>query len=457
MTRRILLSYLTVTFVVLVILEVPLGIFYAQREEERLANDIQGDASVLAMAYEDALEHGTGLDPTAAQRYGERTGARVVVTDAAGTSLVDTDGEVPRDLSTRPELAEALAGRRSSGSRRSETLGTDLLYVAVPVGSGSSILGAVRVTFDRHEVTERIRRFWAGLLLVAVAVLGAVAGLGWTIARWVTRPLRRLESAATRFAVGDLRVEEVDPDAPPEVAVLWRTLNDMAARLGRLMAEQRSFVADASHQLRTPLTALRLRLENLEQAARAGEVDLADLDAATLETERLAALVEDLLRLARAEQPLQARPTDLGEVVTQRLDTWGAVADAQGISLHPELPDPPPWGLVVPSGLEQVLDNLLDNALRVAPPGSQVRVRVRHDGRWALLEVADRGPGLDTFSKAAALERFRHGPDSHGSGLGLPIASALVEASGGRLDLCDEEGGGLRVEVRVPLVAPAPT
>jgi two-component system sensor histidine kinase TctE len=73
------------------------------------------------------------------------------------------------------------------------------------------------------------------------------------------------------------------------------------------------------------------------------------------------------------------------------------------------------------------------------------------------LEVADRGPGLDAASKAAALERFRHGPDSHGSGLGLPIATALVEASGGRLDLCDEEGGGLRVEVRVPLVAPAPT
>jgi signal transduction histidine kinase len=457
MTRRILLSYLTVTFVVLVILEVPLGIFYAQREEERLANDIQGDASVLAMAYEDALEQGTGLDPAAAERYGERTGARVVVTDAAGTSLVDTDGSVPRDLSTRPEVAEALAGSRSSGSRRSDTLGTDLLYVAVPVGSGSSVLGAVRVTFDRHEVTERIRRFWVGLLLVAVAVLGAVAGLGWTIARWITRPLRRLERAAHRFAGGDLQGEEVDPEAPPEIAVLGRTLNDMAARLGRLMAEQRSFVADASHQLRTPLTALRLRLETLEQAARTGEVDPDDLDAATVETERLAVLVEDLLHLARAEQPLQARPTDLGEIVTQRLDTWEAVADGNGITLRSELPDPPPWGLVVPSGLEQVLDNLLDNALRIAPPGSEVRVRLHEAGGWALLELADHGPGLDAEAKAAALERFRHGPDSHGTGLGLPIAAALVAASGGRLELCDEEGGGLRVEVRLPLVAPAPT
>jgi signal transduction histidine kinase len=252
-------------------------------------------------------------------------------------------------------------------------------------------------------------------------------------------------------------VDEVDPDAPPEIAVLWRTLNDMAARLGRLMAEQRSFVADASHQLRTPLTALRLRLENLEQSARSGAVDLADLDAATVETERLTALVEDLLRLARAEQPLTAEPTGLGEVVAQRLDTWEAVADAQGISLHPDLADPPPCGLVVPSGLEQVLDNLLDNALRVAPPGSEVRVRLHSDGRWAVLEVADHGPGLDAGAKAAALERFRRGPDSHGSGLGLPIANALVEASGGRLDLCDEEGGGLRVEVRLPLVAPTPT
>jgi signal transduction histidine kinase len=454
-TRRILLSYLTLTFVVLVILEVPLGIFFAQREQERLTNALEGDASVLAMAYEDALEHGTEPDPEAAMRYEERTGARVVLTDAAGTSLVDTGGEVPRDLSTRPEVAEALTGMRSSGNRHSETLGADLLYVAVPVGSGSSILGAVRITFDQHEVTERIRRFWLGLVLVAVAVLGAVAVIGWTIARWITSPLRRLEASASRFAAGDLHPEPVDPSAPEEIAVLWHALNDMATQVDRLVSQQRSFVADASHQLRTPLTALRLRLENLDQDARSPEgVDPADLDATGVEVERLAALVEDLLLLARAERPRAPVPTDVLEVVGQRVDTWSAVAEAQGVDLVAELPDTAVRAMVVPSALEQVLDNLFDNALNASPAGSEVAVRLLPDADHVLLIVSDHGPGLDPAGKVAALERFHRGPGSSGSGLGLPIAVELAVASGGSLELCDEPGGGLRVEVRFPSAPP---
>lgn len=455
MTRRILLSFLTLTSLVLVVLEVPLGIFYAQREDERLTNALTGDASVLAMLYEEALEQGAEADPAAARRYADRTGARVVVTDAAGTSLVDTDGSVPRDLSTRPEVVEALRGSRASGTRRSDTLGTDLLYVAVPVGSGSSVLGTVRITFDRHEVTERVRRFWAGLVLVAIAVLAAVTGIGWTIARWITRPLRHLEATASRFAGGDLQIESVDPEAPAEITVLWHTLNDMAARLDRMMSEQRSFVADASHQLRTPLTALRLRLENLEQAARSpAGIDPDDLDAATAETERLGALVEDLLLLARAEEPPAAVPTEVRDVVTQRADIWTAVAEEHGVELGTRLPAGPVWALVVPSGLEQILDNLLDNAIRVAPRGSDVDIElVQHEHR-VVLSVADRGPGLDDGAKVAALERFWRGPDSDGSGLGLAIVGELVSASGGDLELVDEPGGGLRVEVTLPLAGP---
>ena len=453
MTRRILLSYLTVTFVVLLMLEVPLGIFYAQREDERLANDVEGDATVLAMAYEDALQHGTPFDPRAAQLYESRTGARVVVTDAAGVSQVDTDDSVPRDFSTRPEIADALSGERSSGTRRSDTLDTDLLYVAVPVGSGASVLGAVRVTFDQHEVTERIRRFWLGLVLVGAAVLVVMAAIGWTIARWITRPLRLLAATAERFAEGDLHVEDVDPDAPPEIAALWGTLNHMAARLDELVAEQRSFVADASHQLRTPLTALRLRLENLEQEVGAADAPRPDdLDAAIAETERLAELVEDLLHLARAERASETVPTNVREAVEQRLDTWSAVGDAEGVELQAEIGEGDLRALAVPGGVEQILDNLLDNAIRVSPQASVVRVGLAHVGDHVVLVVSDPGPGLDETAKQAALDRFWHGPDSHGSGLGLPIAAAIAANSGGGLKLSDTPGGGLLVEVRLPAV-----
>ena len=148
MTRRLLLSYLTVAVVVLVLLEVPLGIFYAQRERERVTAGLEHDASVLASIYEDALEAGSELDPTPAEEYERRTGARVVVTDAAGVSRVDTGGAVPRDFSTRPEIIRALSGGRATGTRRSETLGTDLQYVALPVASGGQVHGSVRLTLD---------------------------------------------------------------------------------------------------------------------------------------------------------------------------------------------------------------------------------------------------------------------------------------------------------------------
>jgi hypothetical protein len=126
-TRRLLLSYLTITLIVLLLLEIPLGLFYAQRERERLAADVEHDATVIATLYEDDLEVGAPLDPTPADTYEDRTGARVVVVDADGIARVDTGGDVPRDFSTRPEIAAALEGERAAGTRRSDTLGTDLL------------------------------------------------------------------------------------------------------------------------------------------------------------------------------------------------------------------------------------------------------------------------------------------------------------------------------------------
>ena len=133
MTRRLLASYLTITAIVLVMLMVPLGVFYAQRERERLASAVEHDANVIATLYEDDLEAGTALDPVPADTYQDRTGARVVVVDAAGISQVDTGDVADRDFSTRPEIEAALGGVRTSGTLRSDTLGTDLLFVAVPV------------------------------------------------------------------------------------------------------------------------------------------------------------------------------------------------------------------------------------------------------------------------------------------------------------------------------------
>ena len=250
MTRRLLVGYLGITVLVLLMLEIPLAVFYGQREEDHLISQAGEDAVVLASFYEDALDAGATVDAVPAEDYAERTGARVVLVDADGVSLLDTEASVPRDFSTRPEMDTALSGVRSAGIRRSDSLDTDLLYVAVPVASGGSVHGALRVTLDAHEVTDRIHRFWLALVVVAVVVLSAVLAIGWAVARSITRPIRSLQRAALRFSDGDLTPAPVDPDAPPELADLASSLNTMAERLDDLMARQRAFVGDASHQLR---------------------------------------------------------------------------------------------------------------------------------------------------------------------------------------------------------------
>ena len=187
-TRRLLASYLLITALTLVLLEVPLGVFFAQRERERIAADLEHDANVLATLYVDDLENDRPLDPAPATAYGERTGARVVVVDPDGISLIDTAGPIERDFSTRPEIAEALSGQSATGTRSSDTLATDILYVAVPVASSGTVHGALRLTIDTSDVTARIHRFWLALTAIAVVIIGLVAIVGWWLARSVTSP-----------------------------------------------------------------------------------------------------------------------------------------------------------------------------------------------------------------------------------------------------------------------------
>jgi signal transduction histidine kinase len=452
MTRRLLASYLSITAFVLLIIEVPLGITFARAERDRLAAAIERDATVLATVVEDTLEAGatTGLDPVAAA-YQDRTGGRVVIVDRQGVTVADSDPPAPgrRDLSTRPEIAAALRGEHTAGSRSSSTLGGTFLYVAVPVASQGQVYGAVRITYPTSTVDARVRRVWLALAGVAVVVLGAVALVGFALARSTTRPLRALERATTAAARGDLEARAPIGQGPAEVRRLAVTFNDMAARLGRLLDSQRAFVADASHQLRTPLTALRLRLENLEAATPPAAAD--DLRAVVAETGRLARLVDGLLVLARAETaPGRREVIDLAAVIADRRVAWTPLAAEQGVTLTAH-PISATFVWAVPGALEQVLDNLLANALRVAPAGSRVELAVRRAGAWVELHVTDQGPGMPADQRERAFDRFWRGPatDSEGTGLGLAIVRQLLEASGGTAELRANADGGLDAVARL--------
>ena len=457
MTRRLLISYLSLAVVVLAMLEVPLGFINARGERAQLTAKVERDAVTIASLAESTIE---GDAPTSnlpaiealAGRYAADTGARVVITNEQGLAVVDSSPPVPgrRSFATRPEFRAALRGDVATGTRHSSTLGYDLLYVAVPIASGGTVHGAVRITYPTSELDRRVRNYWLVLAGIAVIVLAAAALIGLSFARWIRRPLAGLEVAAAEAGAGDLSARAPVPDAPPELRRLALEFNDMVARVDGLVSVQKEFVADASHELRTPLTALRLRLENLER--HVGDGGRASLDAAETEVERLSGLVDELLALARADAgTAPAEAVDLVGMAAARVDVWLATAG----EVRVQLDAPGPVKARVGSDRAvQMIDNLVSNALRHAPEGSVVTVSVaRAAGGLVELRVADEGPGMTAEQKERAFDRFwRGGSGAGGSGLGLSIARRLVEVDGGTIELRDAPGGGLEAIVRLPAV-----
>jgi signal transduction histidine kinase len=442
--RRLLFSYLVIAVLVLALLEIPLAISYAENERNELTSKVERDAVALATLVEDALEHGTPVPQQVrgtASRYDAATGGRVLVVDERSRALIDTAPTGSRDFSSRPEIAAALGGEIATGTRRSTTLDTALLYVAVPVASSGVVHGAVRITYPMSAVNDRIHRYWSILGVIAVAVLAVAVVVALVLARWVVRPIDRLERAAESLGTGDLTAR-APVAGPPEVRQLAETFNAMVAKLGVLVRSQDEFVADASHQLRTPLAALRLRLENLERDVP--ESGRAEVEGALSEVARLGSLVDALLTLARADRAETApRPVDVTEIVDERLAAWSAFADELGVRLEVE-PCQHAWALATSGRLEQVLDNLLANALDASPVGSAITLSIRPSDTVVELHVADEGSGMSVGDRERAFDRFwRAGHAKDGFGLGLAIVERLVTADGGRTELRESATGGL--------------
>ena len=454
MKRRLLISYLSLAVVVLAMLEVPLGFINARGESAQLTAKVERDAVAIASLAESTVE---GDAPTSnlpaiealGRRYAADTGARVVITTRQGIALVDSAPPEPgrRSFATRPEFRAALRGDVATGIRHSSTLGYDLLYVAVPIASGGTVHGAVRITYPTSELDRSVRNYWLVLAGIAAVVLAAAALIGLSFARWIRRPLASLEVAAAEAGAGDLSARAPVPDAPSELRQLALEFNDMVARVEGLVSAQKDFVADASHELRTPLTALRLRLENLER--HIGEGGRGSLAAASAEVDRLSGLVDALLALARADAgTMPAETVDLAAVARARVDAWRPSAGDVHLQLDARGPVAARAGA---DRVVQVIDNLISNAVRHTPGGSTIAVFAARAGGLAELRVTDEGQGMTAEQKARAFDRFwRAGSGSGGSGLGLAIVRRLVEVDGGTIELRDAPGTGLEAVVRLP-------
>ena len=220
MTRRLLASYLALTVVVLVALEVPLAIVNARNEQQDLTAKVERDAFVHASYAEDTLQSGSGGVTThlmaIVKAYQKATGGRVVIVNDEGISIADSHPTVPDEGSflSRPEIAAALHGHTVTGIRRSDTLDTKLLYVAVPVASGGQVFGAVRITYPTSALDHRINRYRLALAAVALIVLAVAALIGFLLARSIARPIRRLEDVAASVGGGELSARASETRRP---------------------------------------------------------------------------------------------------------------------------------------------------------------------------------------------------------------------------------------------------
>jgi signal transduction histidine kinase len=280
-------------------------------------------------------------------------------------------------------------------------------------------------------------------------VLAAV--FGFFISNSLTRPLRRIGTAVDAIGKGQLEVRAPVTTGPLELRQLAESINATSSRLIDLLEVQRSFVEDASHQLRTPLTALQLHLENLQYAEQRPTSE--EFALVLAEVGRLNRLVESLLELARNESrnPVLDE-VDLSDVAVGRVAFWRPLAVEHGLQLAATTRDKIRV-FAIPGVLEQVVDNLLSNAFDATPAGGLIQVTVSKMGSTGVLHVIDTGPGLDATDRQLALRRFWRGrrSDVEGSGLGLAIVDQLLRLSGGSIELREAPGGGVDATVLLRL------
>lgn len=451
MKWRIMAALMGFTLIVLVAQDIPLYNYMETVQHEQVQTSLQRDAFVIAGRAQAALWTKTPdslayLTDTS-RAYRDAGGGRVVVVNSKGTAIVTSDDDetsLGTDYSSRPEVTSALSGQVSAGERFSTTLQEDLLYVAVPVLNGPNIIGAVRLTYPARVVDDSVSAQLRLLGIVALTTLLLAGIIGYIISASLSRRLRLLEHATEKLAEGDLKVRADEKSGPGEIKRLSSSFNKMAERLNVLIEQQRRFAADASHQLRTPLTALRLRLERANDLIREDPVAAGDrLTAAEAEVDRLAAIVEGLLLLSRTEaSTAQVEKFDLAEIARERVEHWQALAGEQGVSVRYEGPVAA-IGMAIKTAPEQVIDNFVDNALGVSPSGSRIIVRVV-EGASITVSILDEGPGLSADDCERAFDRFwRATSDNRGSGLGLAIVSRLMFACGGSARLEPRKPKGL--------------
>jgi signal transduction histidine kinase len=485
-TRRILLMLLGFTAIVLVGAVVPLTLNATSHDRnsfiQAAAGRDQADAAIAQARLDDwpkvAADQPLLVLITQTRQEGD---GLLVVADKFANGACVQEGQVVDEGMPGGDWAElacqaVMQGRVANQAGqpvepKTQTQGSWVI-AAMPVyqrGKGP-LVGTVILAKATESLDHEIFALWVILGTIAVAAMIAAALLAFGLARWVSRPLKGLDAAARRLADGDLAIRAKVQSGPPELRRLGTTFNTMAGRLEALVHGNRAVIADVSHQLRTPLAALRLRLDLL--AADTDPDTGHELAGALDELARLSRLVDGLLAVARAEGVVPVpMAVDVTEVARERVVAWHPVADDRSIVLAVSSSGLGSGGLGSALGvgrsssgpvlawigeghLEQILDNLIANALDALNPGNLVRLTTTATATGARITVTDNGPGMSAEDRDRAFLRFTTS-SPNGTGLGLAIVHRLAISNGGTVRLDQTPGGGLTVTLDFPRV-PAP-
>ncbi|MFF0436417.1 ATP-binding protein [Streptomyces sp. NPDC004327] len=460
MRTRLLPLLIVLMAGVLLALGFPLAASIAASEQQRVVVDRLDDAARFAALAQFVSESHFAPDERRTTLSGELASYHEVYGIRAGIFYRDNrsmaaapeDWVVPYDGEARRAFNEALLGRRSHDpSQVWPWQGGARLIVASPVVRDGDVVAVVVTDSPTGGLRSRILHGWLLVFAGEAAAMLLAVGAAFRLTGWVLRPVRILDAATHDIATGRLKSRVAAAGGPPELRRLADSFNEMADHVEDVLEQQRAFVADASHQLRNPLSALLLRIELLALELPEGNEEIASV---RTEGKRLARVLDDLLDLALAEHTAaDLRLTDIGALTAERVASWRPVAEEKGVAIVADTAALTAWA--DPVALSSALDAVIDNALKFTPEGEAVDVAVRltQGGRVVEIEIADHGPGLTDEELERVGDRFwrsgRH-QNVKGSGLGLSIARVLLAAGHATITYGRNEPHGLKVTVRVP-------
>jgi signal transduction histidine kinase len=448
---RLTTIYLVTTLFVLVGMSLVIYFFTAFYLDEQLDADLAAQAEFYATYVghlspgEDAL---VSLAPTVVGLFASQTDLAVRVFAARNGALL----AATQDIGPQPSRA-TLAELRYRSPTMFTQPSRDLphrRYAARPIVTGEQMFGVVEVS--RSTLTaERFLTSMRNILLVAllIAILASLL-VGVLLAQRMSRPIRDVEQATQRIAAGDLdvRLRSYPPD---EIGRLAHSVNRLAGRLQHLEAARVQFISEISHDLRTPLTALKGLLVNLIDDL--GPRRRPSLEIAERETDRLIRLVNQLLDFSRwqgGQLKLDCSPADVGEIAHDAILLVKERANHRNVRLSTHIPPDLPTVCVDRDRVERVILNLLDNGIKFTPAGGEVALSAAQREEGIEISIEDTGRGMTAEERKRAFEPYYRGAGG-GTGLGLAIARAIVEAHGGRMSITSSPGQGTRVRFTLPL------